>query len=203
MAASLPHDRSQSSASAAPQAPSAQRPTVCSTINRRRTQLALAGLLSAVGNAAGLVPFLVIYFIAVEVLGKPLAAVNAGWLWTLAGIALGAVVMKAATTALALHVSHIAAYSILYDLRIAVADHLGRLPLGYFSARTTGQIKKVIHEDVEQMEEGLAHMIPIRIKLSYIVQEALFGHHGGASQTVMNAQELPDGYDSTGCHGHA
>lgn len=105
-------------------------------------------------------PFLVIYFLAVEVLGRSLAEVNVGWLWSLAGIALGAVAIKAVTTALALHVSHIAAYSILYDLRIALADHLGRLPLGYFSARTTGQIKKVIHEDVEQMEDGLAHMIP-------------------------------------------
>lgn len=101
-----------------------------------------------------------IYFIAVGVLGMPLAEVNAGWLWTLGGIALGAVVLKAAATGMALYVSHIAAYSILYDLRIALAEHMGRLPLGYFSARTTGQIKKVIHEDVEQLEEGLAHMIP-------------------------------------------
>ncbi|NCC33664.1 MAG: ABC transporter ATP-binding protein, partial [Chloroflexia bacterium] len=134
--------------------------SVRSTINRRRWQLALSGLLSAIGNAAGIVPYLVIYFIAVEVLGKPFADVNAGWLWMLAGIALGAVVIKAAGTGMALYVSHIAAYCILYDLRLALAEHLGRLPLGYFSARTTGQIKKVIHEDVEQMEEGLAHMIP-------------------------------------------
>jgi ATP-binding cassette subfamily B protein len=160
MAASVPRDRAHSATSASLQTPTAQRPTVRATINRRRGQLALAGLLSAIGNAAGMVPFLVIYFIAVETLGKPLTEVNADWLWTLAGLALGAVAIKAATTALALHVSHIAAYSILYDLRIALAEHLGRLPLGYFSARTTGQIKKVIHEDVEQMEEGLAHMIP-------------------------------------------
>jgi ATP-binding cassette subfamily B protein len=113
-----------------------------------------------VGNAAGLVPYLVIYFIAVEVLGTPLAEVDAGWLWMLGGIALGAVVLKAAATGMALYVSHVAAYSILYDLRMALAEHMGRLPLGYFSARTTGQIKKVIHEDVEQLEEGLAHMIP-------------------------------------------
>lgn len=136
------------------------RPSVSTTISRRRGQLALSGALSALGNAAGLAPYLVIYFIAVEVLGKPLAEVNAGWLWTLAALALGAVLVKALCTGLALHVSHIAAYSILYDLRIALAEHMGRLPLGYFSARTTGQIKKVIHEDVEQLEEGLAHMIP-------------------------------------------
>jgi ATP-binding cassette subfamily B protein len=133
---------------------------VGSAINRRRVQLALAGLLSIVGNAAGLLPFLVIYFIAVEILGKPLAAVDAAWLWTLTSIGLGSVLFKAVATGLALHVSHIAAYTILYDLRIALAEHMGRLPLGYFSTRTTGQVKKVIHEDVEQLEEGLAHMVP-------------------------------------------
>lgn len=146
---------------APPHTPSAtQTSSVQGAIARRRGQLALSGLLSAVGNAAGLIPYLVIYFIAVEVLGTPFAEVDAGWLWTLGGIALGAVVLKAAATGLALYVSHVAAYSILYDLRIALAEHMGRLPLGYFSTRTTGQIKKVIHEDVEQLEEGLAHMIP-------------------------------------------
>lgn len=144
---------------ATPTAPVGQS-TIRNTIARRRGMLALSGVLSAIGNAAGLVPFFVIYFVALEVLGKLPAQVNAGWLWTLAGIALGAVLLKALATGLALHVSHIAAYRILYDLRIALAEHLGRLPLGYFSDRTTGQIKKVIHEDVEQLEEGLAHMIP-------------------------------------------
>ncbi len=160
MASSVPTDVIQPAPAAADPDLLAQRSGVKATIARRRGQLVLSGILSLLGNASGLVPFLVIYFIAVEVLGQPLAEVNAGWLWTLAGIALAAVMIKAAATGMALHISHIAAYNILYDLRIALADHLGRLPLGYFSARTTGQIKKVIHEDVEQMEEGLAHMIP-------------------------------------------
>ncbi|MEM8532586.1 MAG: ABC transporter ATP-binding protein, partial [Chloroflexota bacterium] len=129
-------------------------------INRRRGLLAISGLLSAVGNVAGMAPYLIIYFIAVEILGKPFAEVNTNWLWTLAIVALGTVIIKALATAFATHISHIVAYNILYDLRIAISEHLGRLPLGYFSTRTTGEIKKVIHEDVEQMEEGLAHMIP-------------------------------------------
>ncbi len=129
-------------------------------MRRRRGLLVLAALLSALGHSAGLVPYLAIYVVAVEVLGKPREAVNAPWLATLAGIALGAVLLKAVATGLATRVSHIAAYFILYDLRIALAEHMGRLPLGYFNNRTTGQIKKVMHEDVEQLEEGLAHMIP-------------------------------------------
>jgi ABC-type multidrug transport system fused ATPase/permease subunit len=129
-------------------------------ILRRRALLTLSGLLSVISHAAGLVPYLVIYFIALEVLAQPLATVDAGWLWTLAAIALAAVLIKAVTLNLALHTSHIAAYRILYDLRVTLAEQLGHLPPGYFTERSTGQIKKVLHEDVEQLEEGLAHMIP-------------------------------------------
>ena len=149
---------------------------VSRTIRRRRGQLVLSGLLSAVGNAAGLILYLVIYFIAVEVLGTPFDEVDAGWLWALGGIALGAVVLKAAATGMAIYISHVAAYTILYDLRITLAEHMGRLPLGYFTSRTTGQIKKVIHEDVEQLEEGLAHMIPDLV--------------GGLTVTILTAAVL-------------
>jgi len=135
-------------------------PNVGGYIRRRRAMLALAGVLSAVGNAAGLVPYIVVYFVAQDVLGTPQAQVDSGRLWTLALVALVAVLVKAACTGAALHVSHIAAYTVLYDLRLAIAHKLSTLPLGYFTSRTTGEIKKVIHEDVEQLEEGLAHMIP-------------------------------------------
>ncbi|MCG8347309.1 MAG: ABC transporter ATP-binding protein/permease [Chloroflexales bacterium] len=139
--------------------PQAQE-TVRSYAMRRRGIFALSGLLSIIGNAAGLVPYVVIYFIAVEVLGTPFAEVNTNWLWILAGVALGSVVLKAFATGLSTHLSHIAAYDILYDLRIALAEHLGRLHLGYFNGHTTGEIKKIIHEDVEKLEEGLAHIVP-------------------------------------------
>jgi hypothetical protein len=52
------------------------------------------------------------------------------------------------------------AYTILHDTRLALANTMGKLPLGFFNDRTTSTIKKVIHEDVENLEEGLAHMIP-------------------------------------------
>lgn len=73
---------------------------------------------------------------------------------------MGAVVGKGICTGLSIRLSHIAAFTILYDLRIELARKLGTLPLGYFTNRTTGEVKKIIHEDVEQLEQGLAHIIP-------------------------------------------
>jgi ABC-type transport system involved in cytochrome bd biosynthesis fused ATPase/permease subunit len=98
-----------------------------------------------------------IYLLALELFA---GTIDAGLVWTLALGSLAAVITKGVAIGLSSHLSHIAVYTILYDLRIEVGRKLGTLPLGYFSDRTTGEIKKVIHEDVEQLEEGLAHMVP-------------------------------------------
>ncbi len=101
-----------------------------------------------------------VYLLALELFGSAATGVDQTLIWQLAAAALAAVVFKGVLRGWSLHFSHITAYNALYDLRIVLVRKLGTLPLGYFSRRTTGQIKKVMHEDVEQMEGGLAHMIP-------------------------------------------
>lgn len=131
------------------------------TIAKRRIgTLAFSCLLSTLGAALGLVPFVVIYLIAVHVFGQPESAIDFNYVWMISLIALGSVILKGVAVASSLHFSHVAAYDILYDARIELAKKLGTLPLGFFDRRNTGTIKRVIHEDVEQMEEGLAHMAP-------------------------------------------
>jgi len=56
--------------------------------------------------------------------------------------------------------SHIAAFNILYELRVGISRKLARLPLGYFTRRASGEIKKVMSEDVERIELFVAHHIP-------------------------------------------
>lgn len=56
--------------------------------------------------------------------------------------------------------SHIAAFNILYELRVAITRKMAKLPLGFFSKRTTGDLKKIIGEDVERVELFVAHHIP-------------------------------------------
>ncbi|MEL7313888.1 MAG: ABC transporter ATP-binding protein [Cyanobacteria bacterium J06559_3] len=127
---------------------------------QQRLPLALSGLLAAIGAALGLVPYYLIYLVSLQVFGSSSATLDTQYIWQLAWWAVGAVVGKGICNGLSTRLSHIAAYSILYDLRIELARKLGRLPLGYFSQRTTGEVKKIIHEDVEQLEQGLAHIIP-------------------------------------------
>ncbi|MGD1943065.1 MAG: ABC transporter ATP-binding protein [Leptolyngbyaceae cyanobacterium] len=140
----------------APAAPMSFRRVVL----QQRLSLALSGLLAAIGAALGLVPYYLIYLVSLQVFGTSSAPLDAQYIGQLAWWAVGAVVGKGICKGLSTRLSHIAAYTILYDLRIELARKLGRLPLGYFTNRTTGEIKKIIHEDVEQLEQGLAHIIP-------------------------------------------
>ena len=45
-------------------------------------------------------------------------------------------------------------------MRLSLARKLATLPLGYFDRKTTGEIKKVLNEQVERLEEGIAHFLP-------------------------------------------
>lgn len=56
--------------------------------------------------------------------------------------------------------SHIAAFTILYELRMTVIDHIGKLNMGFLNNRTLGEVKKTINEDIEKLENFIAHQIP-------------------------------------------
>ena len=127
---------------------------------QQRFALALSGILAAVAAALGLVPYYLIYLVSLSLFNQSSSALGTQYIWRLAWLAMAAVVGKGVCMGLSTRLSHIAAYTILYDLRIELARKLGSLPLGYFTNRTTGEVKKIIHEDVEQLEQGLAHIIP-------------------------------------------
>lgn len=56
--------------------------------------------------------------------------------------------------------SHIAAFTILYELRMKAVEHLAKLNMGFFTDSTLGGIKKTLNEDVERLENFIAHQIP-------------------------------------------
>ena len=53
--------------------------------------------------------------------------------------------------------SHGAAFDILYELRMKLMDKMGRISSGYYTSNTQGSIKKLLIEDVEQIEVFIAH----------------------------------------------
>lgn len=56
--------------------------------------------------------------------------------------------------------SHLGAFNTLYNVREQISRHIAMVNLGFFTRHTSGEIKKVIIEDVERIEKFLAHQIP-------------------------------------------
>ena len=56
--------------------------------------------------------------------------------------------------------SHLGAFNTLYNVREQISRHIAMVNLGFFTSHTSGEIKKVIIEDVERIEKFLAHQIP-------------------------------------------
>ena len=57
-------------------------------------------------------------------------------------------------------ISHKAAYLTLKDLRYAICDKFVRLPMGYFDKNSSGRLKTILVDRVEDIEKTLAHLLP-------------------------------------------
>ncbi|GAA3410672.1 ABC transporter ATP-binding protein [Paenibacillus hodogayensis] len=107
----------------------------------------------------GLVPYWIVYRICAGLLDASLF-VDQKQLLLFAAIALLAIVLKGVLTAVSIDWTHQIAYDVVYNIRMALADKLTRIPLGYFDRTDSGKIKHTLNEDVEQLEEGIAHLLP-------------------------------------------
>jgi len=76
------------------------------------------------------------------------------------GVGIGAIFLKHFCKTASTSLSHVAAFHILSQLRVMLLEKLSRMPLGYFNKHSSGEIKKIISEDVERIELFLAHNIP-------------------------------------------
>lgn len=124
--------------------------------------LVLSGGLSAISAVFALVPYLSTYHILAQLMNHwgDLSRVDSYtmkfWgIWAFLGIAASMAFLYVSAMA-----SHVAAFRILYGLRVALADHLGKLHLGYLSRTSTGAIKKTLEQNVEKIENFVAHKIP-------------------------------------------
>ena len=132
--------------------------TLKSVLARHRGRLLASALLAVVSAACSLAPFIAVYATATVLFGTGSdpgrAVVQIAW-WTACGLAL-----KATASAAANHVGHVAAYRALADLRLALAEKFRTMPIGRVHARSAGETKKILQDDVEQVEEALAHGVP-------------------------------------------
>ena len=144
----------------------------------RKGLLILAGILSAGSACCMLVPYLSVYQVANALLQNAgnISQADSGhmirWGWiAFAGLTGGLLLLYASLMA-----SHVVAFRILYGLRIKLAEHIGRLPLGYLNGTSTGAIKKTMEQNIEKIETFIAHTIPdlVNVLATVVIMFTLF-----------------------------
>ena len=114
---------------------------------QKKGLLILAGILSAGSAVCMLVPYWAVYEVLKELLthgGSPVSVNGTdmiSWGWIAFGGLIGGLVLLYA----ALMSSHVAAFRILYGLRVRLSEHIGKLPLGYLNNTSTGAIKDLVN----------------------------------------------------------
>ena len=119
-------------------------------------------VLAALATLVQFAPTIIVYQIIRELAAHAadLSGVDRDALWRLGWVSLGAVGVFGLLLYISSMLSHIAAFNILYEIRIKLAEKLPRLSMGYFANTASGKIKKILAEDVEQIEVFVAHHIP-------------------------------------------
>ena len=117
-------------------------------------------VLSAISALVALVPFVYIWKILRDVLNAAPNYAQAvhiphyGWMAVLFAV-LSYLIYIAA-----LMCSHLSAFRVATNLRLAVSEHLAVLPLGFVETFGSGKLRKIIHESTGAAETYLAHQLP-------------------------------------------
>ena len=117
-------------------------------------------VLSAVSALVALVPFVYIWKILRDVLNaapdyaQAVSIPHYGWMAVLFAVLAYLIYIAA------LMCSHLSAFRVATNLRLAVSEHLATLPLGFTETFGSGKLRKIIHESTGAAETFLAHQLP-------------------------------------------
>ena len=130
---------------------------VFSFASQCRGKIVLSVLCAIISVIAGLIPYWSVYqIITLFIGGSPVMAEVWRWCW----IGLGAYAIRFLLYGISTSLSHISAYTILENIRLALAQRLMKAPLGTVIGESVGKLKSVLVDRVETIELPLAHMIP-------------------------------------------
>ena len=117
-------------------------------------------ILSAVSALIALVPFWYIWKIIKEVLEvspnfSEAANIVSNGIWAVVFASLSFLVYTGG-----LMCSHIAAFRIATNMRIDLAEHIAKLPLGFVDSFGSGRLRKIVNDSTGAAETYLAHRLP-------------------------------------------
>ncbi|MFD9717269.1 ABC transporter ATP-binding protein [Streptomyces sp. NPDC059076] len=161
---------------AAPTAPTDAPATLGALLRPVRGPLTTSAALAAVAAFAGVVPLICLVELAGVLLPKVTGGtVDEGAAWTAAWIAAGALALRLVLMLAASTVSHLADVRLGSSVRRAVVRRLGRVPLGWFTERNSGLVKKAVQDDVGALHHLVAHSVT-ELTTAIVVPATILGY---------------------------
>lgn len=128
---------------------------------KHRSLLQISRILSGISAVFIICPFLCVYFAARELVGVYAGnTLDTGSLIRWGVLALVLELIGLALYFSALLCSHVVAFYTEKNLKMAALRHLAKMPMGYFDANPSGQLRKIIDENSFQTETFIAHQLP-------------------------------------------
>ena len=121
-----------------------------------------AVILSAFASIAAFIPYIAIYFLIREIIAvwPNFTSLDSSAMLNYGLIAFGGVALNILLYFGALMCSHLAAFGTLYELKVNFASHLAKVPLGFHVIIGSGKLRKIMDENIEKIEEFIAHQLP-------------------------------------------
>ncbi|MEV0611976.1 ABC transporter ATP-binding protein [Nonomuraea sp. NPDC050404] len=149
-------------ASTVPSAPSVLAPA--------RVTLIGCGVLSALSALAGMAPLVAVVEISRRLLGGDTDV------WPIIAVALAALAVKQLGTFGAGVLTHLADIRVSFRIRRELLGKLRRVPLGWFTDRNSGIVKKTVEDDVAALHQLIAHSVvditaaavPVLVAVGYL-----------------------------------
>lgn len=141
--------------------------------DRDRWKMIVSCGLTALARLIGMMPYVSVYAISKVLLLGEGAVENTIVLW--GSIAALSILLNGVFTYFGSLTAHKAAFSILYEIRIHIMAHLGRLPMGFFCDNTSGSVQKTMDDSIEQIEIFVAHILPDLVGSACAVVALLVG----------------------------
>ncbi|MEV0421180.1 ABC transporter ATP-binding protein [Streptosporangium canum] len=138
-----------------PEAGSAAGQSLAGLLRPHLRSFAAVVILQVIGAVAGLAPLL-----AVVELGRALLApgpIDHGHVWSVVVVGAVGLFVRLLFTAASSGIGHLLDGRVQLSFRRQLAARLGRVPIGWFSRRRTGELAKVVGQDVSAVHPFIAH----------------------------------------------
>ncbi|OUD01159.1 ABC transporter ATP-binding protein [Streptomyces swartbergensis] len=146
---------SPSDALVPPEAPAAKAPGLGDLLAPARGRLTAAIVAQAAAAVCSMIPFIAVAELARALLAS--GGPDESRAWAAAWTAVAALVARLVLYATAGVLTHHADADLQLGLRRRIARHLGRLPLGWFTENSSGEVKKAAGDNISTLHHLVAH----------------------------------------------